>query len=199
MFNIARHPELFDPLREEIQRVLASSSFTKQSLQELKLMDSVIKESQRLKPIVLAPFRRLCTTDIKLTNGWTIRKGEKIIVSSAHMQDSAYYDDPLEFDGYRFMRMRQTPGEENYSHLVSTSEKHIGFGHGQHACPGRFFAANEVKIALCHLLLKYDWKLPDGHDPKVIAAGMALISEPNGRLAVRRRVEEIDLDSLSEE
>lgn len=57
MFNIARHPELFAPLREEVQRVLKSQGFTKQSLQELKLMDSVIKESQRLKPILLGELR----------------------------------------------------------------------------------------------------------------------------------------------
>lgn len=114
------------------------------------------------------------------------------------MQDAAYYDNPLEFDGHRFIRMRQIPGEDKNAHLVSTSEKHIGFGHGQHACPGRFFAANEVKIALCHLLLKYDWKLPPSHDPKIVAAGMFLGLEPHGRLSVRRRVEEIDLDSLAE-
>lgn len=26
--------------------------------------------------------------------------------------------------------------------------------HGQRSCPGRFFATNEIKYALCHLLLK---------------------------------------------
>lgn len=57
MFSIARHPELFTPLREEVIRVLGSQGLTKQALYELKLMDSVIKEAQRMKPVLLGRFR----------------------------------------------------------------------------------------------------------------------------------------------
>lgn len=57
MFSIARHPELFTPLREEVIRVLGSQGLTKQALYELKLMDSVIKEAQRMKPVLLGTFR----------------------------------------------------------------------------------------------------------------------------------------------
>lgn len=52
-------------------------------------------------------------------------------------------------------------------------------------------------IALCHLLLKYDWKLPEGHDPGALAIGMSLLNDPSGKLLMRRREEEIDLDALS--
>jgi cytochrome P450 len=131
-----------------------------------------------------------------MSNGYEIPKGTKMIVTTNHMQDADYYDEPEKFDGYRFFRMRGQPGKDKMAHLVSTGEQHLGFGHGLHACPGRFFASNEIKIALCHLLLKYDWKLPEGHDPTVFAIGMTLTSDPNGKLLVRRRKEEIDLDSL---
>jgi cytochrome P450 monooxygenase-1 len=47
-------------------------------------------------------------------------------------------------------------------HFVSTSPEHLGFGHGLHSCPGRIFAANELKIVLIQILLKYDLKFPDG-------------------------------------
>lgn len=57
MFSIARHPELFKPLREEAVRVLGSHGLTKQALYDLKLMDSVIKEAQRIKPVLLGRFR----------------------------------------------------------------------------------------------------------------------------------------------
>lgn len=50
MICIADHPEYFDLLREEIIRVLSSEGWRKTSLYNLKLLDSVIKESQRLKP-----------------------------------------------------------------------------------------------------------------------------------------------------
>jgi hypothetical protein len=47
---IADHPEYFALLREEIIRVLSTEGWRKTSLYNLKLLDSVIKESQRLKP-----------------------------------------------------------------------------------------------------------------------------------------------------
>ncbi|KAH8768417.1 cytochrome P450 [Diaporthe sp. PMI_573] len=197
MFSIARHPELFTPLREEVIRVLGCHGLTKQAMYDLKLMDSVIKEAQRIKPVLLAPWRRRALKDIKLSSGYVIPKGTRILVGSTHMQDSEYYEEPEKFDGYRFLRMRENPGKDKMAHLVSTSEQHLGFGHGQHACPGRFFAANEIKIALCHLLLKYEWKLPEGHDPSILSIGMSLVPEPSGKLLVRRRKEEIDLDALN--
>lgn len=57
MFSIARHPELFAPLREEVIQVFGSHGLTKQALYDLKLMDSVIKEAQRIKPVLLGRFR----------------------------------------------------------------------------------------------------------------------------------------------
>ncbi|KAL5947034.1 hypothetical protein ACKVV1_000107 [Pyricularia oryzae] len=66
-----------------------------------------------------------------------------------------YYDHPERYDPYRYIKMREeSPSHENRTHLVNVSDEHFGFGHGYHAFPGRFFAANEIKIALAHMLLK---------------------------------------------
>ncbi|WYZ35719.1 hypothetical protein EsH8_X_000366 [Colletotrichum jinshuiense] len=195
MLDLACNPELFKPLREELVRVLSAEGLKKTSFYNLKLMDSVIKESQRLKPVMLSTWRRLAKKDVKLSNGFVVRKGQKIIATNTHMWDSSYYENATKYDGYRFLNMRDTE-EEKQAHLVSTSMKHPAFGHGQHACPGRFFAANEVKIALAHLLLKYDWKLPNGFDPKPLPFGMTFLPDPSAKLLIRRRKEEIDLESL---
>lgn len=69
------------------------------------------------------------------------------------------------------------------------------FGHGQHACPGRFFAVNEAKIALAHLILKYDFRVV-GKAPKPEKIGLQLMADSKAVLEVRRREPEIDLDSL---
>jgi hypothetical protein len=53
LFNLCQHPELLKPLREEIVTVLSKEGLKKTSLNNLKLMDSVLKESQRLRPILL--------------------------------------------------------------------------------------------------------------------------------------------------
>lgn len=51
MLDIARNPDLIEPLRKEIISVMGVAGWSKHSLYNLKLMDSVLKESQRLKPI----------------------------------------------------------------------------------------------------------------------------------------------------
>ncbi|KAM6503662.1 hypothetical protein JOM56_000605 [Amanita muscaria] len=45
--------------------------------------------------------------------------------------------------------------------FVSLSVDYVLFGHGRHACPGRFFVANELKVMLSHVLLNYDIKMAD--------------------------------------
>ncbi|KAM0387510.1 hypothetical protein ACHAPZ_009317 [Fusarium culmorum] len=196
MLNIALHPELLGPLREEIVTVLRAEGLKKTSLYNMKLMDSVIKESQRLRPVLLGSFRRMALSDITLPNGDVIKKGTKIICDTTHQWNPEYYPDASKFDAYRFSQMRETPGQDKRAHLVSTSQDQLGFGHGIHACPGRFFAANEIKIALCHMLLKYDWKLPEGVVPKSKAIGTNFLPDREAKLMVKRRVPEFDIDAI---
>lgn len=49
MIRIAQHPGLFKVLRDEIVEVLGKDGLKKTALYNLKIMDSVLKESQRLK------------------------------------------------------------------------------------------------------------------------------------------------------
>jgi hypothetical protein len=40
--------------------------------------------------------------------------------------------------------------------LVTVGSENLGFGHGSHACPGRFFASNEIKVLLVDMLRRFD-------------------------------------------
>lgn len=112
------------------------------------------------------------------------------------MWDSNVYPEPEKFIGDRFLTLRQQPGRENIAQLVTTGQDHLAWGHGNHACPGRFFAAAEIKIVLVHLLLKYDFRVIKGQEPKVKEFGFALESDLSAKIEIRRRKEEIDLSSL---
>ena len=141
-------------------------------------------------------MKRIAQDDVTLSNGARVRKNGKIAVSMHGCWDPDVYENPEKWDGYRFLRLRDTPGREHTAQLVSTSPNHLGFGHGEHACPGRFFAANEVKISLAHLLLNYDWQLPEGVVPKVYSAGFGIGTDPFVKMQYRRRHPEIDFDAL---
>lgn len=72
--------------------------------------------------------------------------------------------------------------------LVTTSGEYFAFGHGQHACPGRFFAAAEVKVAVCRLLLEYDLKLAKGCEGlERVSIGNAGMVHPLAKISIRRR------------
>lgn len=138
--------------------------------------------------------------DVTLPNGDVIKKGTKIVCTTSHMWSSESHESGEQFDGYRFLRMREKKeveqGKTSHPHLVSPSTDHLGFGYGNHACPGRFFAANELKVALCHMLLKYDWKMADNAVPTPVAFGMAYMPDLRAKLLIRRRSEELDIDSV---
>ncbi|KAI6379153.1 hypothetical protein MCOR25_002029 [Pyricularia grisea] len=197
LIDIAQHPEVIDPLRKELMEVLRSDGLTKVGLQKLKLMDSCLKESQRRRPVATAFFRRLAMSDIKLSNGLVIKKGTKIVADAGCMQNPSLWENPTEWDPYRFLRMRSVPGQETSANLVTATQAHFGFGYGLHVCPGRFFAASTLKVALAHLLLKYDLTFPQGQrNLKSIVVGQHHMAHPKTRILIASRKPEIDIDCL---
>lgn len=194
LVDLMQHPEYIQAVREEIVRVLREHGWKKSSLYNMKLLDSVIKESQRIKPIFLA-MRRSVEADTELPDGTLVKKGARLHIDTHRMVDAAVYEDPEAWKGDRFLRLRSRPGKEHSAQLVSTGVDHFGFGHGLHACPGRFFASNELKVVLCHLLMKYDWRLAPGTDASVGALGFSQRANPATKVLCRRRgAAELELD-----
>ncbi|KAK1855637.1 cytochrome p450 [Colletotrichum chrysophilum] len=193
MYDLISNAEYIPLLREEIIRVYnEDGGWEKTSLYKLKLMDSSMKESQRLNILGPNMMNRYAEDDVTLSDGTLIRKGCHITIPTLHMRDKEIFGSNADdFDGYRFLRMRELPGQENKWQFVSTSPEFLSFGHGKHACPGRFFASNEIKIALIHLLMKYDWDIV-GEKPKS-AAKARFVPDPETLVAYRSRIPEIDI------
>lgn len=56
ILDLAMHPDLMEPLRKEIVEALDGKPIDKTSTQKMKLLDSVMKETQRMKPMQLGEF-----------------------------------------------------------------------------------------------------------------------------------------------
>lgn len=101
------------------------------------------------------------------------------------------YPSPLEFDAFRFSRPRETGAEahsleQKNTAVITTSDDFLGFGHGRHACPGRFFASQELKLMLAYLVMNYDVE-PLGERPQnSVMNGMSLPS-PTAVLGIKKR------------
>ena len=102
-----------------------------------------------------------------------------------------------EFDGFRYYNLRAMRGKENKHQFVTTAPDSLNFGHGNHACPGRFFASNEIKIVMIELLrtwdfrLKGDVELVGGEDrrPESIIHELAVTPNISAEIEFRRRKE----------
>lgn len=91
-------------------------------------------------------------------------------------------------------------GKENKHQFVTTSPESLSFGHGNHACPGRFFASNEMKVVLIELLRNWEFRLQGdverkgGEDkrPKNHIDELGITPNMFAKLDFKRR-EEVDL------
>ncbi|KAI9658578.1 MAG: hypothetical protein M1821_002138 [Bathelium mastoideum] len=197
LHRLCAHPELFQPLREEMIAVLSKEGWKKTSLYQMRLLDSTLKETQRLDPPAHTSFARVASDPIPLPDGRTVPRGAFIRVAQDGALDPSVFPSPTTFDPTRFLRLRALPGQENNWQFVTPAPETLGFGYGMHACPGRFFASNEIKIALCALLLRYDWRLEDeAGEPQNILYGTENVVDPRVKLMYRRRQEEVDFLGL---
>ncbi len=74
--------------------------------------------------------------------------------------------------------------------MATLSPDFLLFGHGRHACPGRFFAVNELKALVAYVLMMYDIKLEDDKrvPPVPRWLGTSLLPDETSKIMFRRRV-----------
>ncbi|OTA79575.1 hypothetical protein M434DRAFT_381859 [Hypoxylon sp. CO27-5] len=136
------------------------SIWPKASLSRMKLVDSSLRESLRLNGFIERGIMKMVVAPEGLTlpDGSHIPYGTKVGISGYSIHhDEDIYPNANSYDAFRFAKGNSVELErKDPQGLVNTSEKFLGFSHGSHACPGRFFAANQLKIALAHIALLYE-------------------------------------------
>ena len=134
----------------------------------------------------LVLMNRVVMEDHTFTNGVSVPKGTNLSVEVMAMQTGPEYENPLEFDPWRFQKIQEQTGKR--SDITTTTNEFLAFGHGRHACPGRFFAAVEIKLLMAYLALHYDVKCEqDGVRPKDMWVGQTCVPDPKANLLFRKR------------
>ncbi|KAL8303020.1 hypothetical protein RB597_005334 [Gaeumannomyces tritici] len=188
LLDIARHPELAEPLRSEMSSQIKAHGISVAATNSMALLDSVLKESQRLGS-GLVVLERAALRDTRLPSGQLVPRGTHVMVDSTGLWDPAIFPDPERFDGYRFLRRReQDPSSSAGDQFVQSGPNYHVFGGGRFICPGRFFAANELKLVLAHILLKYDVRLAEGcSNTQPLRHGVYAMVNPTAKFEVKRR------------
>ncbi|KAI1860426.1 hypothetical protein JX265_009825 [Neoarthrinium moseri] len=198
LYDIVAQPGLVQELRNEVRTAMANhgDKLTTRALHDMRLLDSVMKESQRTNPVNLVRFIRIVEKPVTLSDGTYLPPGTHI--ESAHasiLQDRNLYSNPETFDGHRFLNLRsgatpdplQYKNKEQYQFVTATKD-FMSFGYGRHACPGRFFAGNEIKLILARILVDYDFKMPDGLTERYanLNTGLDSLPDPTKALLFKR-------------
>lgn len=144
-----------------------------------------------LKRNLVAAFIRKVIKPINLSDGTHLPAGTKLLTPLAGIShDGRFYPDPERFDALRFYRLRQESADDANRHQFAGigDSVNMHFGAGKHACPGRFFAGNAIKMMLAYFLLHYDLRLKDGEGrPRSLMVMMSKTPDPRGEIMFRRR------------
>jgi len=164
MAELMKHPELMARAQDEVRRVLKGKStkpedITEHDLGELTYLNLVIKETLRLHPpfpLIPRLCRETCTVQ-----GYTVPSGTRVTINAwALGRDPQHWGDDAEsFKPERFEKLSAVD-------FKGTDYEFLPFGAGRRVCPGIAYAMANVQLALTELLLRFDWKLPDGMEPE---------------------------------
>ncbi|MDX2306603.1 MAG: cytochrome P450 [Microscillaceae bacterium] len=153
-YELAKHPDWQEKLREESRNFYAQGSADFNRLSELSLLDYAIKETLRMHPpLILIP--RVATESMEF-EGHHIPKNTQVIVMlyQTHYEDQIFAQ-PQQFDPMRFAQDRAE--HKKCSHAFAP------FGAGKHHCVGFAFAEMQIKLVISHALTHYRWSVPQGY------------------------------------
>jgi cytochrome P450 len=165
-YLLCQHPESYQKVHEEVDRVLQGRTPTYADLAQLPYCLQVFKESMRLYPPAYAASRR-ALRDIEI-DGYLVPKDWIVLIApyTLHRREE-YFPEPEKFEPERFTpeREKQLP---RYAYLP--------FGAGPRICIGMYFAMMEGHLLLATIAQRAHFSL---------VPGQTIIPDPLHHLALR--------------
>ncbi|MCP9808957.1 cytochrome P450 [Cyanobium sp. HWJ4-Hawea] len=153
---IARHPEIGEALRDEIDKVVGKAAPDARQLSRLSQCQQTLMESMRLWPAVYNLVRE-ANRKVELGEH-TLPMGTITIVSIYGLhRNPALWQQPDQFRPERF-------ADHSVSH-----PGFIPFAIGPHTCIGKHYAILQMQCLLAMLLQRFVLSPVDGHLPKPVA------------------------------
>lgn len=176
LYNIAKYPDIQKRMYDEIVEVVGPdhTELTLHTLNELRYLDLVIKESLRMFPPV--PMIARHATERAEIEGTVIPVGTIVGVDIFEMhRDSDYFEDAETFNPDRFDVVRETGKSNPFTY--------IPFSAGNRNCIGQKFAQYEIKTAVTKILQSFTLALPTPDFEPALKAEIVL--KPAGPLPIR--------------
>ncbi|KAF1921228.1 Ent-kaurene oxidase [Ampelomyces quisqualis] len=196
LYDLIAFPQFIAPIEAEVTQALQQNhGWNKATLNQFRKLDSLLKESQRFNPIFLITFNRILHQQVIFSDNTILYPGTRIAVpaySMLHDQKKVPGPtSPSKFDPFRYSRLREDPThpENAQKYQFAMVDTHnMAFGFGKHACPGRAYASDEIKMILARMLLDYEWAFPNGQErPKNFTVDTDMYPDRSAKVLVRKR------------
>jgi cytochrome P450 len=197
-------PKASEALREEALATLETWGPTecrRARLNGMTRLDSALRESMRLWGVAPRVLRRrvMKPGGVSLpdpgngSGSLHVAEGTMVCISGWGIHhDERVYPQPFNYEYDRFMRSTgdKAADEEGKktagAAAVETDSEFTAWGIGKHACPGRYFAVDFVKMIMSHILVDYEVALLPER-PANIWIEYNIVPPPGTRLSVRKR------------
>jgi cytochrome P450/NADPH-cytochrome P450 reductase len=175
LYYLLKNPQTLEKARAEVDQY---DEITVNTLNKLKYIDAVLKETLRLQPTAPAFGLKSKKDKIILPGGYEVHRDDSILVLLHELhRDPKVWDRPEEFLPERMLN-------GGYENLPPNSWK--PFGNGQRACIGRPFAWQESLLSIALILKHFHMEFVDpSYD---LCLKQSLTIKPTGfKIRVRSR------------
>lgn len=178
VYELQRHPETFQRLRQEIDEVLQGKDPNFDDVMQLPFLRLCLAETLRLYPQPPLLIRRALEDDVLPQGGAKaktfIPRGTDIFIATFNMHRSPdFWEDPDEYNPMRFLKNFTNPAQpewqgftppgskQSYPNEVNADFAFIPFGAGVRKCVGDQFAIMESAATLALLIQRFDLEIID--------------------------------------
>nr|XP_018918048.1 PREDICTED: probable cytochrome P450 49a1 [Bemisia tabaci] len=144
LYQLSTNGEKQEKLKEEIDRVFPgpNDEITYQKLEEMSYLKACIKETLRMRPVVIGNGR--CMTQDTVICGYNIPKGVQVVFQHYVISNSdRYFSEPEKFLPERWLKS----SKENHHPFAA-----LPFGYGRRMCLGRRFADLEIQTIITKMI-----------------------------------------------
>lgn len=201
ILELAQRPDIVKAARQEMIEKLGSLQveFTYDNLEELTLLENIVRETLRLHPPIFNMMRRVVADKMVYEkSGLEIPKGNYLCAAPGVTQiDETYFNNPMKWDPYRWIEKtdpvhRLEQGDDaniDYGFGavgISSRSPFLPFGAGRHRCIGEKFGYLQLKAIIGTFIKRFDIEGLTDSVPKPDYTSMVVVPEDARVRFIRR-------------
>ncbi|EDV24788.1 uncharacterized protein TRIADDRAFT_56953 [Trichoplax adhaerens] len=180
LYILGKNPDIQDKLYREVSSVLKDGELPdSQAIQKMPYLRGVIKESQRLHPVLIATSRTL-EQDVVLSGYHVPAKKNVLALMYLLSRDESVFDEATKIKPERWIRTSSSSQRQH------SPFSFVPFGFGPRMCIGRRIAELEMELLITRLVSEFQI---DCRNDKEVGVTFRIVTSPDQdiRIAFQKR------------